>query len=193
MENGVLAVMKSTCGIVDLSNFILGFGIGKIGPITCIYSKGIQTTNFIVLLSRDLYDNILVSSLESTRCLIQSISPYLISDKQIPKDKQNTNIFLRFEHLDQEIVHISKIETIIRLLIDQLIEFGIINRINYNIFVSDAKHPRKIGSIIFLQYVSLDTAIYIRSLLNGHITSNLKINAYWCSDESDSSSNYPNL
>ena len=193
MENGVLAVVKSTCGTVDLYNFILGFGIGKIGPITCIYSKGMQTTNFIVLLSRDLYDNILVSSLESTRCVIQSISPYLISDKQIPKDKQNTNIFLRFEYLDQEIVHISKLEITIRLLIDKLTEFWIIDRINYNIFVSETKHPRKIGSIIFLEYVSLDTAIYIRSLLNGYITSGVKITAYWCSDESDSSSNYPNV
>ena len=177
--NGVLCVIKSNSSLESISNYIHNLNVGIMGTLTTIYSKGIPTNNCITLVSRDLYHKIKEIS-ENEH--IQSISPYLITDKQIPRGEQTKDIFMRFEHLHNEIIDNAKLLAQIRCIINQLITFGLIDDINYEVNVGNGKPL--IGTVKFHKDTTLDIAIYTRSLLNGHITTSgykMKITAYWCS------------
>lgn len=185
-QSGVLLVIKSHKSENDLLQSILELSDTEIGSITPIWSKGQQTTNYVVIVTSNLYMSI-HSNLSKIGA--QSATPYLIDDNHIPKETQCKDIFMRFEYTTHPSkISPNKLMTSIRDFILLLDRYSVCNIPEFSVEIpsNDNIIPRKpmdFGFIRFKDECPLDIAVYVKSILNGHSFDTpytFKVKAYWC-------------
>jgi hypothetical protein len=174
---GVLSVVKSDGTVSELRQYLLSLDMGRVGPITIIYSKGRATSNSVLVVSRDLYD-LIIDTIDS-QSPIAGIEPYMVTDNHFPSCEQTSDIFLRFDCSEELYPNPKWVSSSIRKIIFNLVSFKIVDLTpkSFNVDISS----NHIGFIRFSPNTPTYIPIYIRSVFNGHILGSCKVSAYWCS------------
>lgn len=180
---GVLSVIK-TSDSEERIRRKLSFLSTHLGTITVMQTKGRTTSNCVSVMTTRLYKQIEEKN-------IYEIKPYIINDNHIPSGTQTKDIFMSFEYTNRRPASENAIVNYLVSIIDELIRFKLISKeeISYSLEIIPRSDEKSIGFLHFSDSTPLHACVYIRSILNGNITTlspgknitEMKISAFWSS------------